>query len=559
MEEKRTVETLRQYLYQKNGWECPEEPLVCDMDAINRDKHVSDRIKKECNKYAESHNIKNKQCIKEGTLSKEGNAVKWFQILDIITDIGLLINLLSNVKDEHEPSGIDQCLAGNQCLWELSEGLDYLLSLAVASVFEAKYETKDISEISDLIICILLCICNYTLNKIPDNKKDQGEEDKVDVLQEIDDETEIEDINIDTSGLKIGDVIKNYKELCAVIKQNYKPGGKVRTIQLKEFKRFFDWEKSGQKFIITDVYDTPLPKIDKRKAGNNSKYVKCIELILLNYLSKQNGYTSTLGKKDWWRLLGMVNQKYDQIPAEELKDVDPVITSYEIKHFYQRSNKKLEEILFSALNSLRSRRLIEYEIQTIIVYNDESTKRDKYHVATDYEKKLVLNAERFVLHHVYGYEKMIQIFLRFKQNDFYRTVNQRLNELYGWDHYFKRIKIIYTKQDVIEAIPTLETELKKAELNEKVVDTLNTNALQIYDRKKKEFEETSLKLFENLVNENNDDQVKLWRIPSTYVMAQELLTDELVRIGHQQMDIDLKKCVESVGEEELDGLFLMDR
>ena len=59
--------------------------------------------------------------------------------------------------------------------------------------------------------------------------------------------------------------------------------------RLEEFKRYFDWEKSGQKFIVTDIYDTPLTKEDKRKLGNNSIYVQCIEVILLQYLSKQEG------------------------------------------------------------------------------------------------------------------------------------------------------------------------------------------------------------------------------------------------------------------------------
>ena len=68
--------------------------------------------------------------------------------------------------------------------------------------------------------------------------------------------------------LHIGDTIKNYKALCEILQQPVK-AGKSRTLQLKDFKRYFDWEKSGQKFIITDVYDTPLPKDDKRKLGNN--------------------------------------------------------------------------------------------------------------------------------------------------------------------------------------------------------------------------------------------------------------------------------------------------
>ena len=101
---------------------------------------------------------------------------------------------------------------------------------------------------------------------------------------------------IDTSGLSVGMVVKNYKQLCEILKKETKTGN-ARKAQLKEFGRYFDWEKAGQKFIITDIYDTPLEKEDKRKFGNNSIYVRYIEVILLKYLSQQTGYTRTLTKR----------------------------------------------------------------------------------------------------------------------------------------------------------------------------------------------------------------------------------------------------------------------
>jgi hypothetical protein len=73
-------------------------------------------------------------------------------------------------------------------------------------------------------------------------------------------------LNLDN--LFIGEEIKNYKVLCKMLMVSEK-AGKSRECQLKDFKRYFNWEKSGQKFIITDIYDKPLAKEDKRKLGNN--------------------------------------------------------------------------------------------------------------------------------------------------------------------------------------------------------------------------------------------------------------------------------------------------
>ena len=199
-----------------------------------------------------------------------------------------------------------------------------------------------------------------------------------------------EDAPVDTSKLTIGMTVKNYKVLCELLGQEIKDG-KSKKYQLENFKRYFEWEKAGQKFIIMDIYDTPLEKEDLRKLGNNSIYTQAIEVILLQYLSHQDGYTRTLTKKKWWELLSITNHKYGRMTEKELLQLDKILTSFEIRHFYQRCNKKLEQILFSALNNLKNRKLINYQIQTVIVTTDEETGKDKYFLATDDNLKSILD------------------------------------------------------------------------------------------------------------------------------------------------------------------------
>ena len=162
---------------------------------------------------------------------------------------------------------------------------------------------------------------------------------------------------IDTSTLVVGMVIKNYKELCKILNEEAKTG-KAKQLQLKNWKRYFDWEKDGQKFIIVDIYDTPLPKEDLRRKGNNSIYKNYIELILLQYLSKQEGYRKTFTKRNWLELLGMINSKYGKEPKMKLKQLDYCINDQEITLFYIRSNKKLERVLHDALSNLQREKLI---------------------------------------------------------------------------------------------------------------------------------------------------------------------------------------------------------
>lgn len=363
---------------------------------------------------------------------------------------------------------------------------------------------------------------------------------------------------IDISKLEIGMTVKNYKMLCELLGQEVK-SGKSKKYQLEDFARYFEWEKSGQKFIISDIYDTPLTKEDKRKLGNNSIYVQCIEVILLQYLSKQEGYTRTFTKRNWWEMLGMASHKYGRTPENKLKNLDYRITSWEVRHFYQRCNKKLEQILFSALNSLKNRKLITYEIQTVIVTKDKRGK-EQYFEATDLQKKQILEVERHILHNIMGYEKMFQVFIRFQQADFYQQVNDLLYQQYGWNHYFKQIKVIYTFDGVKEALPELEMKLQKELLNKKVVDYLNSNAKDLYEKNKAEYQQQMKNLIEEYWGDTpriESHKKKMWNPPDTYLDAQSILTDELIRIGHKDRTFVMEEFLES--NSDIDELFVFDQ
>lgn len=366
-----------------------------------------------------------------------------------------------------------------------------------------------------------------------------------------------EDTPVDTSKLTIGMTVKNYKILCELLGQEIKEGNS-RKYQLKNFERYFAWEKAGQKFTIMDIYDSPLEKEDLRKLGNNSIYTQAIEVILLQYLSHQDGYTRTLTKKKWWELLGITNHKYGRMTEKELLQLDKILTSFEIRHFYQRCNKKLEQILFSALNNLKNRKLINYQIQTVIVTTDEETGKDKYFLATDDNLKSILEVERYVLHDVLGFEKIFQVFLRFKQKEYYQKINEIIYEKYGWNYYFKQVKIIYVQENVQKALPESELNLKKQFLNKKVVSFLNENAENEFKKQKEKYsakyEELVNKWWGNPEDIPDSEKSELWKMPDVYVTAQKILTDELIKIGHKDLSFSVKEFIES--NSDLDEMFL---
>ena len=171
---------------------------------------------------------------------------------------------------------------------------------------------------------------------------------------------------------------------------------------------------------------------------------------------------------------------------------------------------------------MKNRKLITYEIQTVIVTKDKRGK-EQYFEATDLQKKQILEVERHVLHNIMGYEKMFQVFIRFQQADFYQQVNDLLYQQYGWNHYFKQIKVIYTFDGVKEALPELE-------------------------KNKAEYQQQMKNLIDEYWGDNpriETHKKKMWNPPDTYLDAQSILTDELIRIGHKDRTFSMEEFLES--------------
>ena len=67
----------------------------------------------------------------------------------------------------------------------------------------------------------------------------------------------LESKKIDTTFLLPGEY--TYKKLCEILKEPCKTGN-AKPTQLKDWQRYFDYEKYGTKFTVYEIYDTPLDK-----------------------------------------------------------------------------------------------------------------------------------------------------------------------------------------------------------------------------------------------------------------------------------------------------------
>lgn len=157
--------------------------------------------------------------------------------------------------------------------------------------------------------------------------------------------------------ISVGMVIKNYKELCNLLNIPILSGGNMKQSQIKQLKRYMDFDKSGQKFIITDIFDTPLTVNDQRKLGNNSIYSHYVEVLLLQQLHKS--LNKILASPiELFRMLYLANNNYKNISYDDLIIKNPSLTYSMISKFYLCTYNKFHRILESTLKNMFSRNII---------------------------------------------------------------------------------------------------------------------------------------------------------------------------------------------------------
>lgn len=86
--------------------------------------------------------------------------------------------------------------------------------------------------------------------------------------------------------LYVGQEFANYRRLCEFLGVEIKCGQSKKS-QLKDWARYFCFDRDGNKIIIKKIYNTPKKKIDKR-GGNHSGHCKYPELGVYNLTKKQN-------------------------------------------------------------------------------------------------------------------------------------------------------------------------------------------------------------------------------------------------------------------------------
>lgn len=333
---------------------------------------------------------------------------------------------------------------------------------------------------------------------------------------------------ITTANLIIGDYT-TYKKLCELLNEPYK-NGNAKEAQLKEWKRYFDYEKIGTKFLILDVYSEPLEK--EYQYPSNAIYIKYIEVLLLSLLASTEGNRIKIAPQSLYKTFGMINDDFTRIQRlekderlKELQKVHEYMTDFEIDNFFERCKSKFSKVIKGAFNSLQKRMLIkyseEYEYYVLEKENLFDMRPNPKMVVRSYiadadEIEYILKVKRETLLK-YGCEKEEQIYLKKKTLPYYNEINRRVKEERNWVGLYKVYVINYCRDTSIEALAKDQLTLQKYGLNEALIKYINQQAINNYDKTK------------SLPKDSEE-----FRYPDSYVHMQHLLSDKLLRIEQKK-------------------------
>lgn len=334
---------------------------------------------------------------------------------------------------------------------------------------------------------------------------------------------------MNTDRLSEGMVVKNYKEMCMLLdEQYYKTGGKVRDNQIEQWERYFDYEKVGHNWLIKTIYSEPLPDASKI----HSIYTGIIELRIMEFLEKSSGSELFISKTKLYQMLGMASSKYFDFRKEYFEThADDICDLYSI----QRVDSKLNDILNSALSSMAKRFLINYQYEDVVHerVNDGTIVQRRM---TNDEKKQVLTINRELL---LEYRERLNVpdlniqgvYNRNMHTQFYKEAEKRINAIFPtWQRHWKKLRIIKCNEDIKKAIPIKQDELKKLSQDAKIIELNN----RVCEALIKQMETRKTKYWEKfgwMVINDMTDKLPIPELTETFVVKQDKFIHSYVKIN----------------------------
>lgn len=286
-----------------------------------------------------------------------------------------------------------------------------------------------------------------------------------------------------------------YKQICSIMNEEQKNGGKGRQLQLKRWNKNYGVVKEGKYYLLDDSTFIP-PLVDKR-----SKYTSYIEILLLNQLLLSNESNKDFTYRELMETLGLVNKQYYFAKYNQKEYIEKLMLeygeesaemiAYSLGIFFSKTKKMLKRLLKNSIDILENKSII-FQNKTIVLYrktfSQETNKQYiELHTCSKEETAQFLDIQKEIMKK-YKISKTSQYFsLDIQTRKCYNTdINEKIKEVFSYDYYSYGVNLVYSKKQAKE-YSTMYINGIKNKLNENIQDKLlNSKELNIISNKLKE-------------------------------------------------------------------------
>ena len=344
--------------------------------------------------------------------------------------------------------------------------------------------------------------------------------------------------------LEVGQVVKNYKELCGLLDIEPKTGN-AKKYQLIDIERHLKYEKQGHKFVIVELLLAPEEKKGKGGSNNTLPFIDEMELLVIDLLFDSDEVliisNSKLLKELW-----IVNKHYHSFmdKKEELAKKLNMTVDF-VYDYYDVTNSTFKSAIDTVMKRLSNKKLIIHEkimmvekVRTgvrvissgvpaasdLFDYDAETNKVSRkiikletdFRPANDNERHSILKIENDILLNDFNTNNIQDVFLKGKINEYYIKLNDRL-----WKEL--NIKRAYIANRITINHQALHKEVDRQINKLMYLDTVMQCSLKLMKR-----------LNENSIKRHHDsffkkDSVKnIMRRNENYIKNNFTLTDNLI-------------------------------
>ena len=298
-------------------------------------------------------------------------------------------------------------------------------------------------------------------------------------------------------------IFPNYKALCSYVGQPVLSGNSKKA-QIKQWQRYFDFSRNGQKIKIEKTYGNLKIKVDNRKFNGKSTYSKLIEDNFIDYYKNAND----VGCKYMYCTLnqiilmcGMANKIYCYKNIYQ-KLQKQNFDSFNIIDFTFRTKNKFNAIVHSALNSMKKRDIVDFKKVLII------SKDGAHELANEDEVRCIESAEKCVLD-LMNKISLSDVILAGKYNSYCRRVKKEVLSKINADYFYRGYSI-----KIKNLMTCYDTKVDYASLK----SNLNQEVIRYFNKQAKNRELLYLK------------RNKKINLPKNYLLQQQELSDLLLKI-----------------------------